>query len=125
MARRGPEPGNGAQDVTSMTIATGRTRYDRRLSDKVLAAFNHAFGLGEVEAADRLRQILCDLEAQFAPEGEDRRRHQPLDDAERWMGFVAARERYRAICDAEPAVAAEVEAALAEMKTAYRQWSGT
>lgn len=125
MTRRGPEPGNGAQDVSRMTVATGRTRYDRRLSDKVLAAFNHAFGLGEVDAADRLRQILRDLEAQFAPEGKDRRRHQPLDDAERWMGFVAARERYRAVCDGEPAVTTEIEAALAEMKVAYRRWSGT
>ncbi len=125
MTRREPGPGNGAQDVSSMTVATGRTRYDRRLSDKVLAAFNHAFGLGELDAADRLRQILCDLEARFAPEGEDRRRHRPLDDADRWTGFVAARQHYRAVCDAEPADAAAVEAGLAEMKAAYRQWSGT
>ncbi len=125
MTKRESGPGNGAQDVSSMIVATGRTRYDRRLSDKVLAAFNHAFGLGELDAASRLRQILCDLEARFAPEAEDRRRYRPLDDAERWTGFVAARQRYRAVCDAEPTDAAEVRAALAEMRATYRQWSGT
>ncbi len=125
MSRREQVAGNGAQDLSRMTVSTGSTRYDRRLSDKVLAAFNHAFGLGEVDAAERLRQILCDLEAQFAPDGEDRRRHQPLDDADRWVGFVAARELYRAACEAEPAGATEVDAALTEMKDAYRHWSGT
>ena len=124
MSRREQEAGNGAQDLSTMTVATGRTRYDRRLSDKVLAAFTHAIGLGEQDAAERLRRILCDLEAEFAPDGEDRRHHRPLDDAERWTSFVSARERYRAACEAEPADATEVEAALTNMKDAYRLWSG-
>ena len=124
MPRRRSDAGNGTQEISAMAVATGRMRYDRRLSDKVLAAFNHAYGLGELDTAERLCKILRDLEARYAPDSKDRRRHRPLDDAERWRGFVAARERYRAACEANPAKQDEFAAALADMKAAYRHWSG-
>ena len=38
--------------------ATGLPRYIRRLTDKVLSAFNHAYAVGELEAAERLRDTL-------------------------------------------------------------------
>ena len=40
----------------------GMPRYNRRLSDKVLAAFNHAYAVGEIEVAASLREILARLD---------------------------------------------------------------
>lgn len=49
---------------------TGTPRYDRRLSDKILAAFNHAYASGAVQAAVRLKAVLADVE------GKERERHE-------------------------------------------------
>ena len=59
-----------AQDIVS---ATGAPRYNRRLSDKILAAFNHAYAVGEIEIASRLREVLARLDNDQA-EGEGQRR---------------------------------------------------
>ena len=101
---------NGALEIT------------RRLSDKVLAAFNHAYAIGEVEIADKLRGVLKQTEAK-RPGGDKRTRYDALRHADLWIAFVEARNRYRVVCEKTSAKPADLEAAMAEMKDAYRAWS--
>jgi hypothetical protein len=106
-----------------LVLTLGEPEYNRRLSDKILAAFNHAYASGEEGVAGRLKELLATLEEQAARKYPQRRGHSALVDAERWMAFVEARNRYREICesaDAEPAALAQ---ALNVMKIAYKLWS--
>ncbi|MEX2454422.1 MAG: hypothetical protein WD470_06945 [Rhodospirillaceae bacterium] len=100
----------------------GTLEITRRLSDKVLAAFNHAYAVGEVEIADGLRSVLAQTEAK-RPSSDKRTRYDALNHADLWVGFVEARNRYRGLSDARTADPAAVEDALAAMKHAYRAWS--
>jgi hypothetical protein len=110
-----------AQDIVS---ATGAPRYNRRLSDKILAAFNHAYAVGEIEIASRLREVLARLDNDQA-EGEGQRRDGTiaLCQADLWIEFVEARNDYRAVCDKPGKETGAVETSLDAMKDAYRRWS--
>lgn len=100
----------------------GTLEITRRLSDKVLAAFNHAYAVGEVEIAEGLRSVLAKTEAK-RPRGDKRTRYDALSHADLWVGFVEARNAYRSLNDAKTSDPADVEDALAAMKNAYRAWS--
>lgn len=100
----------------------GTLEITRRLSDKVLAAFNHAYAIGEVKIAEELRSVLAQTEAK-RPVGDKRVRYNAIDHADRWVGFVEARNNYRRLCDGKTANEAELATALATMKDAYRAWS--
>jgi len=105
-------------------VSTGAPRHSRRLTDKVLAAFNHAYSVGEVEVARRLREILAEIDDdEIAVPPTDRRGADALGQADLWMGFVEARNRYRRACDTAPRNVREVAEALVEMQAAYRAWS--
>lgn len=96
----------------------------RRLSDKILAAFSHAYAVGEADVAKKLRAALS---ASASPPPAERRRdqrrgHDPLAQADRWVAFVDARNRYKALAAGGPADAAD---ALETMKAAYRAWSAS
>jgi hypothetical protein len=110
-----------AQDIVS---ATGAPRYNRRLSDKILAAFNHAYAVGEIEIASRLREVLARLDNDQA-EGEGKRRDGTiaLCQADLWIEFVEARNDYRAVCDKPGKETGAVATSLDAMKDAYRRWS--
>jgi hypothetical protein len=110
-----------AQDIVS---ATGAPRYNRRLSDKILAAFNHAYAVGEIEIASRLREVLARLDNDQA-EGEGKRRDGTiaLCQADLWIEFVEARNDYRAVCDKPGKESGSVATSLDAMKDAYRRWS--
>ncbi len=103
--------------------ATGLPRYIRRLTDKVLSAFNHAYAVGELEAAERLRDTLSLLELNAGPGGNKRASSDMLGQAELWVGFVEARNHYRAVCERDGREDAEFEDALTAMKVAYQRWS--
>lgn len=113
-ARRTPEPAQGpAHDPTP--------RYTRRLSDRVLQAFTHAYAMGAKDVAHDLRAILARMEAE-TPAG--RRNGNSLDQAALWTAFVDARDAYQAASRAATASAAgETEAAFDAMQDAYRRWS--
>jgi lysyl-tRNA synthetase class I len=101
-------------------------RYTRRLSDKIMAAFTHAYAIGAVEVAERLRALLSEIERKRTGQARrDTRAQQPpiLDQAARWIEFVDARNRYRKIIENQSARATEQRAALSAMKEAYRRWS--
>jgi hypothetical protein len=98
--------------------------YNRRLSDKILAALNHAYSVGERDIAGQLKAVLEDVERRVRSLG-GKRRDGALQDADRWTRFVDARDRYRA-ATADPRFdPGEVGEALDEMKEAFRSWSLT
>ena len=99
----------------------GEPDHNRRLTDKILAAFNHAYSFGETEIADQLMAVLARSEEEGAQPG--RRDCQATYQAECWMDFVRARERYKQLVDSGHEVEDEVEPALEDMRAAYRRWS--
>jgi hypothetical protein len=93
---------SSAGSAIVITSDTGLPRYNRRLSDKILAAFNHdyAYAAGEIEIASRIREMLARLDKDL-PEGEGRRRDGAiaLCQADLWIEFVEVRNDYRTVCD--------------------------
>ena len=109
-------------EAPAMIEDLGTPEYDRRLTDKLLAAFDHAYAIGAHEIASRLRSILADVdEAERA--AYDRRRDTALVSADLWVAFVEARGAYNRIVVDESAEARAVESALEDMQEAYRRWS--
>lgn len=101
----------------------GVPSHSRRLSDKVLAAFNHAYAAGERDIARQLRAVLADVEARMRALGRKPRDGDALADAGRWTRFVDARDRYHAVKDDPRFESSAVGEALGEMKDAFRSWS--
>ena len=118
------DSGNGDQPET-FTDDLGTPRYNRRLSDKILAAFNHAYAVGEIEVAAGLRGVLARLDnGQDSNEEQQRRDGMiALSQADLWIEFVEARNDYRTACDKPRPDSAAVETSLAAMKDAYQRWS--
>ena len=116
----------GAQSEIEPVDEFGLPEYSRRLKDKVLAAFNHAYASGEVEIAERLRDILEAVQSKDAAgtKAEVRRRSDDaLGQADLWVGFVDARNHYNAASTAKRPESGAIDSALADMKEAYRRWS--
>ena len=95
----------------------------RRLSDKILAAFNHAYSVGELEIAKQLKAALVHNEKQAGPHKDMRKFYDPLGEAELWISFVNTRNNYRKACDQNANDSNAVAEALDSMKEAYRLWS--
>jgi hypothetical protein len=113
-------------DISSL----GMPGFDRRLTDKILAAFNHAYAVGDVEVARRLHTVLAlaeDHERGRLPAtrgaGAERRSGGAVDQADLWVAYVEARNGYQALCQAGGADSAEARAAIEAMKRAYQRWS--
>ena len=100
----------------------GSLEIARRLSDKVLVAFNHAYATGDLEVARKLRSVLKVTEAK-RPGGDKRTRYDAVVHADLWVGFVEARNTYRALCESTGAKASDMSTAQGAMKDAYRAWS--
>ena len=101
----------------------GTSDHTRRLSDKILAAFNHAYSVGEVDIARRLHAALALVEVRSRAEHPERRTADALDEADSWVAFVEARNSYHAARERDEPGGAEEAAALEAMKQAYRRWS--
>ncbi len=95
----------------------------RRLSDKILSAFNHAYAVGESDIADRLKDALEANEARRNNGADYRATYDPLGQAEKWIAFVEARNRYKAASVTAAEDSPEVVDVLEQMKDAYRLWS--
>jgi hypothetical protein len=100
-----------------------RVEVMRRLTDKILAAFNHAYAVGETAIADRLREILVFVETARNDRRDTRDAYDPLAQADTWVEFVEARNHYKWICENRRNAPAGAADALAAMKEAYRRWS--
>ncbi len=101
---------------------SGTLAITRRLSDKVLAAFNHAYATGELEVAAKLRAVLQITEAK-RPKGDKRGGYDATAHADLWVSFVEARNTYKVLCEKKSAKAVDLESAQEKMKIAYRAWS--
>lgn len=101
----------------------GQPEYNRRLTDKILAAFNHAYAIGERRIAKLLRSVLEDVESRSRMSGRKARADSALGQADLWIAFVEARDRYRALSADESADPEAVAEALEEMKESYKRWS--
>jgi hypothetical protein len=116
--------GNDATDLISGDVGT--PKYNRRLSDKILAAFNHAYAVGEMDVAASLREILARLDkGAEETEAEQQRRDGliALSQADLWIEFVEARNDYRAACDTPQSDPIALDCMLDVMKCAYGRWS--
>ncbi len=119
-AHAGPQV-TGLQE-SALLAAQGRPAHDRRLSDKILAAFTCAYGGGSLRTAERLRAVLADVE-QEERRRHDRRGQSALDQADHWVRFIKARDAYSVLAEDDAASPADREAALNMMRQAYRAWS--
>ena len=88
----------------------------------MLAAFNHAYATGEIEVASKLRAVLMVTESK-RPKGDKRGGYDATVHADLWVGFVEARNKYKALCEKKGAKADELASAQEKMKDAYRAWS--
>ena len=110
---------NGPVITDSLTDEIGT----RRLSDKILSAFNHAYATGEREIAGLLRQVL-EAHENMNEELRDRRAgFGPLSQADMWVDFVEARNHYKGVSASSAADEATAVVAMEAMKEAYKRWS--
>lgn len=106
---------NSNASSEELTNDLGEASYGRRLSDKILAAFNHAYAQGRRDIADRLLQSLnlCrDLEGADRVSGA-------LEQARLWMFYVKARDRF---LSAEEAGDPQTDEARQAMRDAHAAW---
>lgn len=117
-------PGEYAGDAFRPLVELGVPHSNRRLSDKLLAAFNHAYAIGEADMATRLRSLLLEIETAWPrPAGPaERRRTGAVEQADLWVDFVDARERYLRACD-DGWDQGRRDAARARMTEAHRRWA--
>lgn len=106
----------------------GTPGFDRRLTDKILAAFNHAYAVGDIAVARRLHAVLALAEDHergrlLAGPGIERRDSGAIDQADLWVAYVEARNSFQAVCEPGQPETDETRAAFEAMKRAYRRWS--
>lgn len=120
VAARGPSKRNAT--IAAIAEACGAPGYDHRLSDKILAAFNHAYASGALDTARHLKSLLSDVERRERV-ANDRHGIGAVERADLWVAFVDARNQYNALSVRKDAMPAHVEMAVAAMMDAYRAWS--
>ena len=109
-------------DFTDFASEGAAADFTRRLSDKILAAFNHAYAVGEVEMAKHLRKLLEKNESARGAGDDNRSEYDPVRRADLWVTFVERRNRYHAACENGRPNAKSTAKALEDMKDAYRRW---
>ena len=106
-------------------VSVPPTPYDRRLSDKILAAFAHAYEAGELALAATLRRALEEAERGGGDLPFERRRSDVLRQADLLVEFVDARNAYKQATGRTPQDPEEIDQASREMLEAYRRWSAS
>lgn len=101
----------------------GQSTRDRRLTDKILGAFSHAYASGEIGVAATLRRALEEAELGLGHGTQERRNSNALLQADLWVEFVEARKAYGRASESKQPDPAEVEDSRREMIEAYRRWS--
>ena len=111
--------------ASEILVAAPCAPYDRRLSDKILAAFAHAYEVGEVAVAATLRRVLEDAEQRTGGLSFDRRQSNVLRQADLLVEFVDARNAYKQATGRTPQDPEEIDRTSREMLEAYRRWSSS
>ncbi len=109
-------------DSSELFLDAGIPKYNRRLTDKVLAAFNHAYSVGADELARQLWEGLQEAEKLSVRENSRRRPNQALEQASMWVAFVDARDRYREMAETLGTDAPDTIQAYQAMRVAYTEW---
>ena len=100
-----------------------RVEASRRLSDKIMAAFSHAYAVGELDVAKKLRGALAVNEKKASPYANMRVGYDPLGQADLWVAFVQTRNKYKTEYEKDKSDPGVIAASLESMKEAYRRWS--
>ena len=116
-------PADGGVIAPNSSTRNDHSDENRRVSDKILAAFSHAYAVSEFDTATKLRNILVEHEAEYAAPGERRKRSDPVAQADLWVAFIEARNCYNSISEKKGVSQDRIETALTEMKNAYQIWS--
>ena len=94
----------------------GTLAITRRLSDKVLAAFNHAYATDEVDVASKLRAVPQVTEAK-RPKGDKSGGYDATTHADLWVGFVEERNSCKAFCEKTSAKVSDLRSTQEKIKT--------
>ncbi len=113
-------PFNALAPHSEIVVSTGTPKHDRRLSDKILAAFGHAYAEGALGVAAVLRRA---LEGACHGAPAERRAGGALVQADLWVAFVDSRDAFRRASAAKTPDSEALEQARAEMMEAYKAWS--
>jgi hypothetical protein len=124
---------------SNIVVSTGTPKHDRRLSDKILAAFGHAYAEGAIGVAAVLRRALEEAQGTLHGAPAERRAHsghgapaerrahsgyaRALVQADLWVAFVDSRDAFRRASAAQAPDLEALEQARAEMMDAYKAWS--
>ncbi len=109
-------------DENTLASEAGIPEYNRRLTDKVLCAFNHAYATGAREIADQLRGVLTEVDRKERAQ-HARRQQTAVGQADLWIEFVESRDAYNAALADEAGKAKTLEDALEDMRRAHQRWS--
>jgi hypothetical protein len=108
---------------SEIVFSVGQPARDRRLTDKILGAFSHAYASDEIGVAATLRRALEEVELGPMPGKAERRASNALVQADLWVEFVEARKAYSRATERQQADQAEIEESRRDMVDAYRRWS--
>ncbi len=108
---------------SEIVVSTGTPKHDRCLSDKILAAFGHAYAEGALGVAAVLRRALEEAEGTLHHAPAERRASGALVQADLWVAFVESRDAFRRASAAQTQDPEALEQARAEMMDAYKRWS--
>jgi len=97
--------------------------FNRRLRDRILAAFDLAYSVGDAEIAGRLREALEMAERQPGGDKTERLGYDLPNPSSIWAQFVAARNEYEQACAGDGEDQDARSRAFEGMKEAYRRWS--
>ena len=104
-------------------LARSSPRFHRRLTDKILAAFTHAYVMDEVELASTLYAGLVFAQDVHEHEAEERAQNQALTLAQYWIRLVDSKRRYEAmLSQGGEAGDPKAEQARNEMRVAFNAW---
>lgn len=113
---------DGIDSASIFEAGPAQSTVSRRLSDKILAAFNHAYASGETEISNFLHRALEAHEAKYGAKQDRRSGFSPLGQADLWVRFVEARNHYKGISHKRGMKPAKVATALEAMKDTYKRW---
>ena len=132
------EPASQSVDVwdegaRSFEQRFGKPQFDRRLSDKILAAYNHAYVADEAELANKLRVLLeeaedkeishCERPGASVLDMPIRRNSNAVQKARLWTQFVDARQGYISLSIRANSSAKQVKSAFDGMRTSFARWT--
>ena len=110
-----------SDDASEFFTDAGAPRNGRRLTDKVLAAFNHAYAMGEKQLARSLWDCLVRAE-KLGQHFNRRPANEALELAAEWIAFIDARDRHHAVSRDPMRSMDEVSETQRAMRSAYQSW---